>query len=88
MLLVFACHLVMLYICAKFHEINLNGIKVIEGTRFLYGKLQTPIIPQKYRWKNIGGEPLFISAHRLVMLYITTKFCEIISNGIKVIERT
>ena len=31
---------------------------------------------------------LFISAHRLVMLYISTKYCEIISNGIKVIERT
>ena len=31
---------------------------------------------------------LFISARRLVMLYISTKFCEIISNGIKVIERT
>ena len=30
----------------------------------------------------------FISARRLVMLYISTKFCEIISNGIKVIERT
>ena len=29
-----------------------------------------------------------ISAPRLVMLYISTKFCEIISNGIKVIERT
>ena len=24
----------MLYICAKFHEIILNGIKVIEQTRF------------------------------------------------------
>ena len=28
--------LVMLYICAKFNEIILNGIKVIERTRFLY----------------------------------------------------
>ena len=27
-----------------------------------------------------------ISAHRLVMLYISTKFCEIISNGIKVLD--
>ena len=31
---------------------------------------------------------LLISARRLVMLYISTKFCEIISNGIKVIEWT
>ena len=30
MLLISACHLVMLYICAMFHEIILNGIKVIE----------------------------------------------------------
>ena len=34
-------------ICAKFHEIILNGIKVIERTRFLYGKLQRGIILQK-----------------------------------------
>ena len=39
MLLISACHLVMFYICAKFHEIILNGIKDIEWTQFLYGKL-------------------------------------------------
>ena len=38
--------------------------------------------------KNVGGVQLLISARRLVMLYISTKFCEIISSGIKVIERT
>ena len=47
MLLISACRLVMLYICAKFHEIILNGIKIIERTQFLYGKLQRGIIPQK-----------------------------------------
>ena len=31
---------------------------------------------------------LLISARHLIMLYISTKFCEIISNGIKVIEWT
>ena len=122
MLLISARRLIMLYIYAKFHEIILNGIKVIQyftfsskqllylinrhikytwlvpafgtnlwnmidcidWTRFLYGKLQRGIIPQKMyvEW------PLFISAHCLVMLYISTKFCEIISNRIKVIERT
>ena len=40
MLLISACRLVMLYICAKFHEIILNGIKVIVRTRFLHEKLQ------------------------------------------------
>ena len=38
---------VMLYISAKFCEIISNCIKVIEGTRFLYRKLQRGIIPQK-----------------------------------------
>ena len=47
MLFISARRLVMLYICAKFHEIILNGIKVIERTRFLYGKKQRGIIPQK-----------------------------------------
>ena len=36
--------------------------------------------------KNVGGETVLISARHLVMLYISTKFCEIILNGIKVIE--
>ena len=39
MLLHSACHLVMFYICAKFREIILNGIKVIERTQFLYEKI-------------------------------------------------
>ena len=47
MLLISAHGLVMLYISTKFHEIILNGIKVIERIRFLYGKLQRGIIPQK-----------------------------------------
>ena len=38
--------------------------------------------------KNVGGAMLLISACRLVMLYISIKFCEIISYCIKVIERT
>ena len=74
----------MLYISTKFCEIILNSIKVIERTQFLYWKLQRGIILHKMKveW------PLSISAHRLVRPYISTKFCEIISNDIKVIERT
>ena len=41
----------MLYISSKFCEIISNGIKVIERTRFLYGKLQRGIILQN----NVGG---------------------------------
>ena len=37
----------MLYISTKCCEIISKGIKVIEGTRFLYWKLQRAIIPQK-----------------------------------------
>ena len=47
MSLISACRLVMLYIYAKFREIISNGIIVIERTRFLYGKIQMGIIPQK-----------------------------------------
>ena len=84
MLLISACRLVMIYICAKFHEIILNGIRVIERTRFLYGK----ITKGNNAAKNVGGVTVFIPAHRLVMLYICAKFHEIILRGIKVIERT
>ena len=59
MLLISALCLIMLYICAKFHEIILNGIKVIEWTRFLYKKLQRGIIPQK----NVG---------RVTVVYLCT----------------
>ena len=38
--------------------------------------------------KNVGGVMVLISTCGLVMLNIFTKFCENISNGIKVIERT
>ena len=84
MLLFCARRLVMLYICTKFHEIILIGIKFIERTQFLYGKLQRGIIPQK----NVDGVTVLISACRLVILYICAKFHEIISNGIKVIVWT
>ena len=51
MLLISARCLVMLYIYAKFHEIILNGIKVIERTRFLYEKLQREL----NNAKKVGG---------------------------------
>ena len=75
----------MLYISTKFCEIISNGIKVIERTRFF----SIPKISKgNNSAKNVGGVTVLISACRLVMLYISTKFCEIISNSIKVIERT
>ena len=64
----------MLYICANFHEIILNGIKVIERTRFLYGKLQRGIIPQK----NIGGVRVFnlctLSGHALYFYQVLRNY--------------
>ena len=74
----------MLYISTKFCDIISNGIKVIERTQFLYWKKQRGIIPPKMQVEQL----LLISARRMIMLYIATKFCEIISNGIKVIEWT
>ena len=38
--------------------------------------------------KNVGGVTIVNLCTCLVMLYISTKFCEYILNGIKVIERT
>ena len=38
--------------------------------------------------KNVGGVTVLISARRLIMVYICAKFREIISNDIKVMERT
>ena len=74
----------MLYICAKFHEIISNRIKVIEWTQFLYGKLQRGIILPKMQVE----QTIVNLCTSSVMLYISTKFCDIISNGIKVIEQT
>ena len=55
----------MLYICNRFREIISHGIKVIERTRFLNGKLQRGLIPQK----NVGGvaisNPCVSSGHAL-----------------------
>ena len=38
--------------------------------------------------KNAGGATVVNLCTSSVMLYISTKFCEILSNGIKVIEWT
>ena len=74
----------MLYMCAKFCEIISNGIKVIEQTRFSIHK----IAKENNSTKKVGGVTVLISARCLVMLYISTKFYEIILNGIKVTEQT
>ena len=70
MLLISARRLVMLYICAMFHEIILNGIKIIERTRFLYGKLQRGTIPQI----NVGGVTVVylctLSGHALYLCQV------------------
>ena len=70
----------MLYICAKFHEIILNGIKVIDFYRENYKG-------EQFR-QNAGGATVVNLCTSSVMLYISTKICEIISNGIKVTEWT
>ena len=51
MLLISARRLVMHYICAKFHEIILNSIKVIERTRFYIWKIRKG----NNFAKNVGG---------------------------------
>ena len=74
----------MLYISTKFCEIIFNGIVGYRADTISIPKISKG----NNSAKNVGGVTVLISARRLVMLYISTKFCEIISNGIKVIERT
>ena len=73
MLLISACRLVMLYICAKFHEIISNGIKVIEWTRFLKGILQRGIISPKMQMEQV----LLISARRLSCFIFLPSFVKL-----------
>ena len=74
----------MLYICANFHEIISNGIKSYRVDTISIRK----IIKGNNSAKNAGGATVVNLCTSSVMLYISTKFCEIISKGIKVIERT
>ena len=73
----------MLYICAKFHEIISNGISYRVDTISIL-----KITKGDNSAKNAGGATVVNLCTSSVMLYISTKFCEIISNGIKVIEWT
>ena len=63
----------MLNICAKFHEIISNGIKVIELTQFLKGKLQRGIIPPKMQVEQL----LLISARHLSCFIFLPSFVKI-----------
>ena len=62
----------LLYICTKFHENILDGIKVIEQTRFSSEKFQRVIISQK-----MYGELQFLfPAYCLILVYFSTQFHE------------
>ena len=74
----------MLYICAKFHEIISNGIKNYRVDTISIGK----ITKGNNSAKNASGATVINLCTSSVMPYISTKFCEIISNRIKVIEWT
>ena len=70
------------YICTKYENI-LDGIKVIERTRF-HSK-----ISKGHNSVKMYMELRFLfSVHCLMMVYISTKFHENILDGIKVIRRT
>ena len=72
-MLISACRLVMLYIYAKFHEIISNGIKVIEWTQFLSGKLLRGIIPPKMQVEQL----LLISAWLLSCFIFLSSFVKL-----------
>ena len=63
----------MFYIYAKFHEIISNGIKVIERTQFLLGKLQRGIIPPKMQVEQL----LLVSARRLSCFIFLSSFVKL-----------
>ena len=75
----------MLYICAKFRESNLERYKSYRVDTISIWKITKGNNSAK---KMQVEQPLLIFACCLVMLFIFTKFCEIISYGIKVIEWT
>ena len=66
------CHLMLLYICTKFHENILDLIKVIEQTRFSLEIFQLGIISQKLKVKL----QFLFSAHCLILVYFSTLFQE------------
>ena len=74
----------MLHISTKFYEIISKRYQSYRADTISILK----ITKGNNSAKNVDGVTVLISARRLVMLYISIKFCEIISNGIKVIKRT
>ena len=78
-----ANYLVILYMCIKFHENILDGIEVIQWTRFSFEQFQRDIFTSK---ESVELWVLF-SAHRLIMLYTCIKMQDI-SDDIKVIQGT
>ena len=73
LLIISAHRLVMLYICAKFHEIISDGMTAIEWTQFLQGKLQRGIIPPKMQVEQL----LSISACRLSCFIFLPSFVKL-----------
>ena len=63
----------MLYICAKFQEIISKGIKAIEWTQFLLGKLQRGIIPLQKQVEQL----LLISARHLSCFIFLPSFVKL-----------
>ena len=74
----------MFYICAKFHKNNLERYQSYRVDTISRGK----ITKGNNSAKNAGGATVVNLCMSSVMLYISTTFFEIISNGIKVIEWT
>ena len=69
----------MVYICTKFHEYILDGIKIIERSLFSY---------EKFQIKNVHGVSVLVLCTSPDVVYVCTKFHENSLDGIKVIERT
>ena len=72
----------------KFHEVILNGFKVIERTRFCHRNWYVES-SKRNNAKLYTKELWFLhSAGHTMLINISIKFHEDILNGLKVIERT
>ena len=74
----------MLYICAMFHGIIFERYQSYRMDTISTGK----ITKGNNSAKNAGRATVVNLCTSSVMFYISTKFCEIISNSIKVIKWT
>ena len=75
-------------ISMKFHEVILNGFKIIERTRFCHRNCYLQSSKGHNSKIYIQGLWFLLSAHRPMLVNISMKFHKDILNGFQVTEQT